>query len=214
MEYHVKYGLKGRGPFGMLRYTSPGSERMARWRDRAAVLVLTFGLLACSGQNQAEELAKAEEAKRKALSAKKSELDAYLVSGTKVSERLDAFRMMLQAAQTSCREDCNIEEHREEFKQKVLPSFDELLMALEAMPTQSKELKGIHDKLVKAYRKSGAMLADYPKDLTFDNKNKRLLAYIQDLSVSISDVEKAYNEELKAYCSDEPSVDCSSSTAE
>ena len=56
------------------------------------------------------------------------------------------------------------------------------------------------------------MLAKYPKELTAQNKEKRLVAYIQDLSVTISDVEKVYNQELKAYCSSEPKVDCDVST--
>ena len=187
---------------------------MARWRQTAAVLMLSCGLIACSGQDKGAEQAKAEEEKQKAIEAKREALNAYRVGGIKVSDRLEEFKTTLQDVQSACREECDIQAHKKDFEAKVLPAFEQVLASLDAMPTETKELEGIHRKLVKAYRKSGLMLIEYPKELKSTNKDARLVAYIQDLSVSISEVEKAYNKELEAYCSSDPKVDCALPAAE
>ena len=126
--------------------------------------------------------------------------------------KLEEFRKALLKVQSACRENCDIASHKKAFGETVLPSFDAVLEALDAIPTNTDQLAAIHTKLMDAYRKSGEMLVDYPKGLEAQNKDARLVAYIQDLSVTIRDVEEAYKKELAEYCSEAPKVDCTLSS--
>ena len=184
---------------------------MARYKHTAMLLMLGWGVAACSGQDEAAERAKAEE-EQQLLAAKEKAVQTYLGAGKVIGPKLEAFRDVLLEVQSACRENCDIPSHKKAFEEKVLPSYDAVLRALDTMPTETDQLGAIHAKLLDAYRKSGQMLVDYPKGLDVQNKDARLVAYIQDLSVSIRDVEEAYKKELREYCSEAPKVDCTLSS--
>jgi len=64
--------LKVRHRFGMLPMSVPRSECMARYKHIAILVVLGWGIVACSGQDEAEQRAKAEEEQRAVVAKEKA----------------------------------------------------------------------------------------------------------------------------------------------
>ncbi len=161
-----------------------------------AALLAVCALGGLPGCEKARKERAAREAHAKVATAIEQYSAASASANTAHKEVLDAFA----AANAST----NLPDYKAALRTRVLPAMDLFVHKLEAIPTTTPELKGVHGKLTEAYRRARDEIADFERGLSdaqglhrFDEIRTGLQSAVADYRAQLADYYKRHDRQLR-----------------
>lgn len=161
-------------------------NRATGW-GRLAWLALVLAMFVAPGCAKAKEDRARSEAVAKAAAA----IERYSQASDSAN---NAHRAVMKAFADANRS-TNLSDYKSSLRNEVLPRMREFIGLLEAMPTDTAELKGIHGKLIEGYRRARDDIADFERGL----EDPSGLAKFDVIRADLQQAVRAYKTALDSY---------------
>lgn len=152
-----------------------------------SALSLSLMLAACESVNRDTD------AERQILEEQKA-----IVAYSKSVPAADLQQTQFSRAWSEANEIKTMKEFRETMELKVIPSLNDHVTSLKAMPTGSEELKEIHGKVVASWSEVVIAFNVFVDGLTEDNVESKYKALLEAMD-KVGEAEKAYHASLREY---------------
>ncbi len=182
---------RGGPPVGRDGMKTVDSKTFARPQTSPLLARLLLVTLALAPAGQGCGKVAAERAENQALAQAAAAIEHYSVA----SDQANASHHLVMVAFAKANAATNLADYKALLRADVLNALDGFVAKLAAMPTETKELKLIHAKLVEAYKHARDRIADFERDL----QDPSSLGQFNGIRKDLQDAVNAYKLELNQY---------------